>query len=200
VTVDDHTHTTDHTHNSRRTNRHSTRQGRGHTQQLVCKQACSRPLQYCAISSVSIPLVTGDARGSPTRPGYLTKLNPNNPVGCAVAPDWASSQDGTFSRSLLAPGPIARGSPRAPELWRACGISRHLDFPAPPGWSKKSTRNFVHRFCPYAAPKAVGRICRAMPPPPPDDLQTGGELPRSYDLVSLKYERLKPTLHADQPQ
>src|SRR3984893_13603789 len=50
----------------------------------------------------------------------------------------------------------ARRSPEAPELWRACGISRHLDFPAPPGWSKKSTRNFVRRFCPYAAPKAVG--------------------------------------------
>ena len=79
---------------------------------------------------------------------------------------------------------------------------RHLAasrFSRPSGVIENIDTKFRASILPLRRAESSGGLCRAMPPPPPDDLQTGGELQRSYDLVTLKYERLKPTLHADQP-
>jgi hypothetical protein len=51
------------------------------------------------------------------------------PGGCAVAPDWAPSRNGTFHDLCFPPGPIARSSPRssrtlAPMALRNSTLSR----------------------------------------------------------------------------
>ena len=75
---------------------------------------------------------------------------------------------------------------------------RHLAasrFSRPSGLIENIDTKFRASILPLRRAESSGGLCE-MPPPLPDDLQTGGELQRSYDLVTLKYERLKPTLHA----